>query len=223
MSITRHFSIQLRRLKEKAKQEILVHRVQYHNPTLRCDYPTVWRYAYDGLDAIQLGQNVYVMAFTEILVYKHTHHSSKEGGLIVGDNSVIATGVNLRAAGGRIIIGENSGIGEYSVLIAANHAVHRGGLYLKSRWDEERTDVVLGDNVWIGAGCYLLPGCEVGDNSVVGAGSVVNKKIPPNEIWAGAPARKIKDVPFRAADESCDGAVNLHDSVEATRAGELAN
>ncbi|MGB1060198.1 MAG: acyltransferase, partial [Ketobacter sp.] len=61
-------------------------------------------------------------------------------------------------------------------------------------WDEDRTDVILGRNVWIGANSCLLAGSRVGDNSIVGAGSVVTGEIPANEIWAGVPARKIKDL-----------------------------
>jgi acetyltransferase-like isoleucine patch superfamily enzyme len=202
MNVVRHFAIQLRRLREWAKREVLAHRVQYHNPTLRCEYPVIWKYPYDGLDAIELGRDVYIMAQCEIIVFKETPRSSKMGRLAIGDGSVLTTGVNVRAAGGTIRIGRNSVIAEHSVVVAANHAVYGGSLYLRDSWDEERTDVVIGDNVWVGAGCYLLPGCAIGDNSVIGAGSVVTKSVPPNEIWAGVPARKIRDVPTREEFEA---------------------
>lgn len=50
------------------------------------------------------------------------------------------------------------------------------------------------NNVWIGAGSIILPGVTIGENSVVGAGSVVTKDIPPNVIYAGNPAKFIKDI-----------------------------
>jgi acetyltransferase-like isoleucine patch superfamily enzyme len=53
---------------------------------------------------------------------------------------------------------------------------------------------VIEENVWIGAGVTVLPGCAIGKNSVVGAGSVVTKSIPANEVWAGIPARKIREI-----------------------------
>jgi len=114
--------------------------------------------------------------------------------LILKDHSVIGSGVNIRAAGGVIELGEYSGIGEHSVVVAANHSTDKDHLHIRSPWDENRTDVIIGRNVWIGANSCLLAGSRVGDNSIVGAGSVVTGEIPANEIWAGVPARKIKDL-----------------------------
>jgi len=45
--------------------------------------------------------------------------------------------------------------------------------------------------VWIGTGCKILYGVHLGRGCIVGAGAVVNKSIPPYEIWAGVPAKKI--------------------------------
>jgi acetyltransferase-like isoleucine patch superfamily enzyme len=53
--------------------------------------------------------------------------------------------------------------------------------------------IEIGKNVWIGANSVILKGIEIGDGGVVGAGSVVTKSIPANEIWAGNPARKIRE------------------------------
>lgn len=55
--------------------------------------------------------------------------------------------------------------------------------------------VLLKEKCFIGADCTILKGVTVGKRSVVGAGSVVTKNIPDNQIWAGNPARYIKDVP----------------------------
>ena len=63
-------------------------------------------------------------------------------------------------------------------------------------WDGERgTDslIVVEDDVWIGAAATILSGVTIGKGSIVGAGSVVTRSIPPYEIWAGNPARKISD------------------------------
>ena len=52
--------------------------------------------------------------------------------------------------------------------------------------------VEIKDNVWIGGGCILLPGVTIGENSVIGAGSVVNRTIPPNCVAVGNPCRVIR-------------------------------
>ena len=54
--------------------------------------------------------------------------------------------------------------------------------------------VVICDNVFIGAKCIILKGVTIGENSVIGAGSVVTKNVPANQIWAGNPAKFIKNV-----------------------------
>jgi len=53
-------------------------------------------------------------------------------------------------------------------------------------------EIVIEDNVWIGAGAIVLQGVRIKKNSIVAAGAVVNKDINENEIWAGVPAQLIK-------------------------------
>lgn len=184
----------LKQLKGVLVQHVLRLRIQARNPTLNCHHSVVWDYAFDSLDAIRLGRDVYVGPFAEILVYRKTAHSPMEGKLTVGDRAIVGTGVNIRAAGGSITIGSGSGIGQHSVLAAANHAVKGGHHFIYTQWDVSKTGITVGENVWVGANCVLLPGVVIGDNSVVGAGSVVTKSIPPNEVWAGVPARRIREI-----------------------------
>jgi len=51
--------------------------------------------------------------------------------------------------------------------------------------------VKIGNDVWIGAGSIVLPGITIGDRSIIGAGSVVTRDVPPDTIFAGNPARQI--------------------------------
>ena len=54
-------------------------------------------------------------------------------------------------------------------------------------------DTKIGNDVWLGLNVIVKKGVVIGDGAIVGAGSVVTKNIPPYEIWAGVPAKKIKE------------------------------
>jgi len=54
--------------------------------------------------------------------------------------------------------------------------------------------VYIGKRSWIGGGSIILPGIEIGYNSIIGAGSLVNKNVEPNSIYGGNPLRKLGDV-----------------------------
>ena len=194
MNPVNYILIILRELKQAWIERLLRYRIQYNNPTLYTHHSVIWNYGFSWLDSLEIGKGVHVMPGAEIIVFKKTRHSKKEGKLILKDHTVITTGVNIRAAGGVIEVGEYSAIGEHCILVAANHSTDKDHLHVGSPWDEDRTDVIIGRNVWIGANSCLLAGSRVGDNSIVGAGSVVTGEIPANEIWAGVPARKIKDL-----------------------------
>lgn len=58
----------------------------------------------------------------------------------------------------------------------------------------KKGEVVIEDGVWIGGHCIILKGVKIGKNSVIGAGSVITKNIPPFEIWAGNPAKKVRSI-----------------------------
>ena len=67
---------------------------------------------------------------------------------------------------------------------------------LKTIWEGKRGDnglTVIEDDVWIGTHCIIMSGVTIGRGSIVAAGSVVTKDIPPCEIWGGSPAHKLKD------------------------------
>lgn len=177
---------------ESLKLEVQMARVLMRFPSLKIQRPSVW--SFDTLEALDIGEAVWVGPFTEIIVYSRSHRSKVGGRLVLGRGAILAAGCNIRAAGGVIAIGADSGIGQGSVLVAANHAIGPDLIYLRCDWDQERTGVTIGNNCWIAANCVILPGVTIGDNSIIGAGSVVNKSVPANEVWAGVPARFIKKI-----------------------------
>jgi len=56
-------------------------------------------------------------------------------------------------------------------------------------------NVKIGNGAWVGANCTILPGVSIGENCMVGAGSVVSRSTEPYCLYAGNPCRKIKDLP----------------------------
>jgi maltose O-acetyltransferase len=91
-----------------------------------------------------------------------------------------------------ITIGDDVSIGPRVQLLTALHPLddHESR---RQRW-ERAEPIVIGDNVWFGGGVIVCPGVTVGDNTVVGAGSVVTRDLPPGVLAAGNPAREIREL-----------------------------
>ena len=112
-----------------------------------------------------------------------------------GDNLHIGAGTfinfNLTALDvAEIRIGEGCMLGPNVQLYTALHPVQPAA---RADLLEAGAPITLGRNVWIGGGAIVLPGVHIGDNSVIGAGSVVTGDIPPNCVAAGNPARVIRE------------------------------
>lgn len=90
---------------------------------------------------------------------------------------------------GGIIIGDGVFIGQNVIISTLNH-----GFDLPDRNTTYPSKVIIGNNVWIGSGANILPGVSIGDNSIIGAGSVVIKDIPANSVAVGIPAKVIKNL-----------------------------
>jgi len=181
--------------------------VYYRLAKLRSRYPTLVfempiKIKFDQPNALRLGENISIGAFSEIVVLESTTYSPIKGALDIGDRVIIGRGANIRAAGGPIVIGEGALLAQDVSLIAANHILNPADFYRDQPWDSNRVGVIVGRNVWIGAGVIVLPGVVIGENSVIGAGSVVNKNVPSNQIWAGVPARCIKSLELQVDNEA---------------------
>ncbi|CUP87782.1 sugar O-acetyltransferase [Clostridium baratii] len=90
---------------------------------------------------------------------------------------------------GGIELEDNVLIGPEVKILSVNHPLdpkNRRGVILKS--------VKIRRNAWLGAGVTVCPGVTIGENSVIGAGSVVTKDVPSNTVYAGVPAKFIKSI-----------------------------
>jgi acetyltransferase-like isoleucine patch superfamily enzyme len=91
----------------------------------------------------------------------------------------------------RVTIGERCDIAMEVIFTTSSHEVggaeRRGGASVKA-------PITIGDGVWIGARATILPGVTVGDGSIVAAGAVVTRDCAPNGLYAGVPARRIREL-----------------------------
>lgn len=122
---------------------------------------------------------------TMIFVPFHTNFGRH---ICLGKNIFINHACTFLDLGG-ITIEDDVQIGPKVNLITENHPIDpskRKALDLKS--------IKVKRNAWIGAGATILPGVTIGENSIVAAGAVVNKDVPPNTIVGGVPAKVLKTI-----------------------------
>jgi len=91
----------------------------------------------------------------------------------------------------KTVIGDNVLIGPNVGIYAAGHPVHHE---LRNKEYEFALPVTIGNNVWLGGSVVINPGITIGDNSVIGSGSVVTKDIPANVVAAGNPCKILRDI-----------------------------
>lgn len=90
-----------------------------------------------------------------------------------------------------IYVGSHTMFGPNVVLATAGHPVLSG---LRKHGIQYNMPIHIGENCWFGAGVIVLPGITVGDNVVIGAGSVVTKDIPSNVVAVGNPCRVLREI-----------------------------
>ena len=129
----------------------------------------------------------------------------------LGDYSVVESFACINNAVGDVIIGDHTRIGLNNTIIGpvtiGSHVNLAQGITItalnhnfsdaEKRIDEQgvnTTPVVIEDDIWIGANAVILPGVTIGQHSVVAAGAIVTKDVPPHSLVAGVPAKVIKQI-----------------------------
>jgi len=137
-----------------------------------------------GFDKIELGNNVRIQ--------KNSFLHAIDANLSIGDDSFLGTNSQLSAVRGDIKIGSNCLIASNCVFRPDNHKIDRIDIPINQQ-GYDIGDIVLEDDVWIGANSVVLKDVLLSKGSVVAAGSVVNKKVSPYDIVAGVPAKIVKN------------------------------
>lgn len=155
--------------------------------------PTLFK----GLGRIVLAPTVLFGWPQSPLSYRASHVEARQPGAVIeiGERTTINNAAALTAEGAGIRIGARCLIGtEFQVLDTNSHELELGRRHLA---DSRTRQVVVGDDVFIGARVTLLKGCHIGDGCVVAAGTVVPPGFvaPPMSIVAGNPAKVVGAVP----------------------------
>lgn len=145
----------------------------------------------------------YMRSKGRITIGNDVYISGKIG---IGFNSALGLDPEFRI-GNHTFIGHECSFSAAKRIVIGNHCLIAGGTSMADndghpidavkRRDGKRVSaadvhpIVVGDDVWIGAGCRILKGVHIGDRAIVGAASVVTKDVPPDTIVAGNPARVV--------------------------------
>lgn len=121
-------------------------------------------------------------------------HSNWAGKNVYVGNSVYANFNFTLVDDGDIFIGDNCMFAPGVIIATASHPIEPE---LRRKAYQFNVAVRICSNVWIGAGAVVLPGVTIGDNSVIGAGSIVTKDIPPNVVAVGNPCRVMREISER--------------------------
>lgn len=137
---------------------------------------------FDGTCRVRIGQ--------DCRIYKHVRLETQQSGeIVIGDNVVLSPGTVI-VSHALVTVGSYTMIGEYTSIRDADHGTDPGRPIREQ--PHVAAPVTIGRDVWIGRGAAVLKGVTIGDGAVIGANSVVTHDVPPREVWAGAPARFLR-------------------------------
>ena len=147
-------------------------------PALRCNRMKIFLLNKAGH---RLGKSVVFASSAKILGDFSAH---------IGDKTFIGHETLIIGGNTDIFIGKNCDISSKVSLVMGSHMI--GSVNDRSAGEGFSKSIIIEDGVWIGFGATVLPGVVIGQHAVIGAGSIVNRNIPPFTIAAGNPCRIIK-------------------------------
>lgn len=128
----------------------------------------------------EVGNNTTMMSMG---IYKGSEN------MYIGDNVLLADKLQFLSTKAKIVIGDGVIVGPFASIITGNHRVDLIGKYMidvdesVEKKDSDDQDVIIEDDVWIGSYSIILKGVTVGTGSVIAAGAVVTKDVPPYSIY----------------------------------------
>jgi acetyltransferase-like isoleucine patch superfamily enzyme len=123
-------------------------------------------------------------------LYHGCYILNTSGQFTMGERSHLGANCYVNVCHGNITVGDDVAVGPGSSIIAYSNHYEKGRKVSEVRITR---DVKIGNNVFIGGNCTVLPGTVIHDNVVVAAGSVVRGELESNAIYGGVPCRPIAD------------------------------
>lgn len=115
--------------------------------------------------------------------------------LSIGED-VIVNNALFNLSSGNIKLEENVFFGHNVSLLTGTHDISKIGRERRSAVPREGRDIIVRKGVWIASNSTVIGPCEIGENSVIGACSLVISNVPPNHFYAGVPAKAIRKIDF---------------------------
>lgn len=112
------------------------------------------------------------------------------GRFALGDRSHLGAFCYVNVCYGNVKIGDDVAVGPGTKIIVYSNHYEKGKKVTDVRVTK---DVTIGNNVFVGANCAILPGTVINDNVVVAAGSVVKGELDANAVYGGVPCKKLKE------------------------------
>ena len=129
---------------------------------------------------VNIGNNVFI--------HENVLIRSMECSISIGNNTTVNRNTNILA---QVTIGSNVSIAPNVVIVGMNHVFSNLDDTIKSQGSTSK-GIIIEDDVWIETNVSILDGITIGKGSVIAAGAVVNKDVPPYSVMAGVPAKVVK-------------------------------
>ena len=118
-------------------------------------------------------------------------------GAIFGDGSKLRIGNHSQIGHNArvpfdLIVGDDVIMAPDIIIWSVGHEFSRTDIPIRLQGETPRRPVVIGNDVWLGQRCIIMPGVQIGDHAVIGAASVVTRDIPPYAVVAGVPAKVLR-------------------------------
>lgn len=147
-----------------------------------------------GLNKISIGDNFFSGDGLWLATYTRHNGYLYSPFISIGNNVKLSRYCHI-AAINKIVIGSNVMIGSNVLIEDHSHGnTIVNEISISDRPLCSKGEIIIGNNVWIGDNVVILAGVEIGDNCIIGANAVVNRKFEANQVIAGVPARVVKQL-----------------------------